>query len=100
MDVIIGSGGEAPGETQGKKIRVIKALNFPELRFEWHPGKMKVYVVRVGQTPEIGEVFAHDVTDLGAAHTAVQIWLRGYRTAKGERWDDSGKLIERKQDGN
>jgi hypothetical protein len=77
-------------------IKIIRTPSFPEFRFEWHPGRQKVYVVRVGRRPEIGEVFAHDVTTEGGAYNAAAIWLRGYRTAKGERWDDSGKLIERK----
>lgn len=76
-------------------ITKIQALAFPEFRFEWHPGKRKCYLVRLGVTPEIGEVFAHDIENEGQAWNAVQIWLRGYRTAKGERWNDSGKLIER-----
>jgi hypothetical protein len=65
----------------------------PNFRFEYHPLKKKVYMVRIGATPEIGEVFAHDIENEGAAHNAVLIWLRGYRTANGDRWNENGKLI-------
>ena len=71
----------------------IRAPNFPQFRFEWHPAKSKVYLIRDGVVPEVGEVFAHDVTSFGAAQNAVLIWLRGYRTARGEMWNDAGKLI-------
>lgn len=78
-----------------EKILHIKSPAWPGLRFEFHPGKRKVYVIRIGAKPEIGEVFAHDIETEGAAHNAVLIWLRGYRTAKGEMWDDGGKLIRK-----
>jgi len=65
------------------------------LRFEWHPISRKCFMVRVGQKPEIGELFACEIENEGQAHNAVLIWLRGYRTAQGERWNDAGKLIER-----
>ena len=79
----------------GLRIYHIKAPNAPQFRFEYHPQKKKIYLIRVGVKPEIGEVFAHDVESEGAAHNAVLIWLRGYRTAKGEMWDDAGKLIRK-----
>lgn len=77
------------------RITHIRAPLLPEYRFEYHPAKKKVYAIRVGAEPEIGEVFAHDVESDGAAHNAVLVWLRGYRTAKGEMWDDAGKLIRK-----
>lgn len=80
----------------GQTVKVIKSPNFPEFRFEWHIGVRKVYLVRIGQTPEIGEVFAHDIENEGQAQTAVLIWLRGYRAAMGHIWNENGKLIERK----
>jgi hypothetical protein len=79
-----------PGE-----IYHMKSPAWPSIRFEYHPNKKKVYLVRVGTVPERGEVMAHDIENEGAAHNAVLIFLRGYRVAKGDRWDDSGKLIMR-----
>jgi hypothetical protein len=73
----------------------IKTPTAPQFRYEYHPTKSKVYLVRVGVKPEIGEAIAHNIMDEGAAHNAVLIWLRGYRTAKGEMWDDAGKLIRK-----
>lgn len=81
----------APG---GSTVKVIRAPLHPQFRFEYHRLKKKVYVVRVGGKPEIGEVFAHEIENDGQAHNAVLVWLRGYRAAKGERWNDAGKLIE------
>ena len=72
----------------------IKTPTVPQFRFEWHSNR-KVYLIRVGATPEIGELLATDIADAGAAHTAVALFLRGYRVAKGERWDDAGKLIRK-----
>lgn len=66
------------------KIIHIKAPNLPQFRFEWHPGIKKVYLIRVGTSPEIGEMFAHEITTEGAAWNAVLIFLRGYRIAKAE----------------
>lgn len=80
------------------KITHIKAPTFPGLRFEWHPQRKRIYLIRAGVTPEIGELIATDIETEGAAHNAVLIWLRGYRTAKGEMWDDAGKLIRNGKD--
>lgn len=67
-----------------EKITIIKAPLAAQFRFEWHPVKKKVYLVRVGVVPEIGEAFAHEIENEGAAWNAVLIWMRGYRTAKAE----------------
>ena len=75
----------------------VKTPAFPQFRFEFHPQKHRVYLIRVGAVPEIGEAVAFDIVDTGAATNAVLIWLRGYRTAKGEMWDDAGKLIRSKE---
>lgn len=90
-----------PGAVQfrtpnGDAIRIIKAPNFPQFRFEWHPKARRVYLVRIGQKPEIGEVFAFEIENEGQATNAVLIWLRGYRAALGHVWNDAGQLIERK----
>jgi len=82
--------------TGGDPIRVIKSPNWPDFRFEYHPKTKRVYLVRIGHKPEIGEVFAFDIENEGQAHNAVLIWLRGYRAAIGHIWNDAGKLIERK----
>lgn len=66
------------------KIVHIKAPNAPQYRFEWHPKIKKVYLIRVGAVPEIGEMFAHEIETEGAAWNAVLIFLRGYRIAKAE----------------
>ena len=73
----------------------IKTPSWPQFRFEYHATKRKIFLIRVGVKPEIGEVFAHNIDTEGAAYNAVMIWLRGYRTAKGEMWDDAGKLIRK-----
>jgi hypothetical protein len=53
----------------------------PQFRFEWHPRTKRVYTIRVGATPEVGELIAFDVENHGQAINAVNIWCRGYRTA-------------------
>jgi hypothetical protein len=53
--------------------------NLPGYRFEYHPGVKKVYVIRVGVMPEVGEAFAFDIENHGAAWNAVLYWVRGYR---------------------
>lgn len=67
-----------------EKIYHIKAPMAPQFRFEWHPKAKKVYLIVIGAEPEIGEAFAHEIENEGAAWNAVLIWLRGYRTAKAE----------------
>lgn len=57
----------------------IKQPNFPQFRFEWHPQKRKVYLVRLGRTPLIGEILAENAETHGDAYNFVQTWLRGFR---------------------
>lgn len=59
--------------------------NLPQFQFEWHPGKKKVYVIRLGTVPEVGEVLAHDIENRGAAINAVLIWSRGFNAAQFDR---------------
>lgn len=66
------------------KIYHLKTKNWPQFRFEWHPGTKKIYLIRVGTKPEIGEAFAHEIETEGAAWNATLIWLRGYGEAKRE----------------
>lgn len=60
----------------------VKNPNMPQFRFEWHPGKKIVYVIRLDVTPLIGEAIAHDIENSGSAINAMLIWCRGYKTAK------------------
>ena len=57
----------------------IKQPAFPQFRFEYHPQVRKVYLVRLGVEPLIGEGIALEVPDYGVATNSVLIWLRGYR---------------------
>lgn len=60
------------------RIVHIKAGSRPEYRFEWHPRSRRVYLIRVGAVPQIGEVLAFDISTHGDAVNAVLIWLRGF----------------------
>lgn len=60
----------------------VKIPSLPQFRFEWHHETRKVYYVRLGTVPEVGEILAHDIDNRGAATNAVLIWCRGYREAK------------------
>ena len=81
---VFGAGGVAKANGADVQIFHIKAPMFPQFRFEWHPGKKSVYLIRVGAQPEIGENIAENADDQGRAQMAVLIWLRGYRAAKAE----------------
>lgn len=50
----------------------------PQYRFEWHPKKRIVYLIRLGAKPEIGEAMALDIVTHGDAINAVAIWGRGF----------------------
>lgn len=54
---------------------------FPHFRFEWHPGARRVYLIRLNVEPLMGEPFAFEIDNEGAAWNAVLIFLRGYRAA-------------------
>jgi len=60
----------------------IKQPRHPEFRFEWHPNSKKVYVIRIGVSPEVGEILAFDIDTHGGAINAVLIWTRGYAAAQ------------------
>lgn len=64
------------------QIYHIKTPTFPQFRFEWHPVAKRVYLIRVGAVPLVGEPIAFEVKTHGDAQNAVLIWLRGYRQAK------------------
>ena len=78
---------------EGEGIYHIQAPTFPQFRFEWHPSARRVYLVRVGAVPVIGEAMAFEVKNHGDAQNAVLIWLRGYRQAKLEL-DDPTALLQ------
>ena len=63
----------------GERILHIKTPTFPQFRFEWHPGAKRVYLIRVGVLPVIGEPIAFEVKTHGDAQNVVLIFLRGYR---------------------
>ena len=64
------------------RIYHIKQPSLPQYRFEYHPRVKKVYVIRVGAVPEVGEAFAFEIENQGAAYNAVLYWLRGYKEAE------------------
>ena len=66
------------------QILKLSAPNFPLFRFEWHPEKKKVYLIRLGVTPVTGEIVEEEVSTHGHALNVVKVWLRGYRTGKAE----------------
>jgi hypothetical protein len=62
-------------------IKVIKNVNFPQFRFEYHPEIGKVYVMPT-PTPGaklVAEVIAEHCDTEGRAFGFVQTWCRGYR---------------------
>lgn len=63
----------------GEMVLHIKQPNFPQYRFEWHPQSRKVYLIRLGATPLIGEILAEHAETHGAAYNFVQTFLRGFR---------------------
>lgn len=63
----------------GLKVLHIKQPNYPQFRFEWHPGTRKVYLIRVGAKPLVGEKLAEHAETHGEAYAYVQTFLRGYR---------------------
>lgn len=72
------------GEPLPSRILQIKAPLLPHLRFEWHPGTRRVYVIRLGAVPLVGDPIAFDIENHGQATNAVLIWTRGYRAARAE----------------
>lgn len=66
----------------GQATFCIRQPGFPQWRFEWHPQKRKVYLVRMANTPLTGEVIAEHAETHAAAFGAVQTWLRGYHEGR------------------
>jgi hypothetical protein len=63
----------------GEMVLHIKQPNYPQYRFEYHPQSRKVYLIRLGTTPLIGEILAEHAETHGAAYNFVQTFLRGFR---------------------
>jgi hypothetical protein len=74
-------GRDADPTGEGKDVIHLKSLmgDVSHYRFEWHPQKRKVYLVRRGRDPEIGEILAEHANTHGEAINFVQTFLRGYR---------------------
>ncbi len=67
-----------------KTVLVMEQPQWPDFRFEWHPGAERVYVIRVGVKPMMGDPIAFDIEDAKSAKDSVTQWLRGYTAAKHE----------------
>ena len=71
--------GRDPHPSGQQMVYHIKQPNFPQYRFEWHPQSRKVYLIRLGSAPLIGEILAEHAETHGDAHNFVQTFLRGFR---------------------
>lgn len=65
-----------------ERILHFKPPQFPEVRFEWHPGIKQVYVIHTTTEPQVAEPMAYEIENHGAAQNAVLIWLRGYKEGR------------------
>lgn len=68
-----------PPSSLGQPALHIKDPRYPDLRFEWHPGVEKLYVVPLNREPLMGHMVASQVDTHGKATTAMWIFLRGLR---------------------
>lgn len=86
----------------------LQILNFaqpdiPELRFEWHPGCYKVYVIPTKPFMPTAELITDRIKTKENAHAAVMLWCRGYLAHKQkfgevetkENLDDQQPLLAR-----
>lgn len=71
--------GRDPHPTGRDLVYHIKQPNYPQYRFEFHPQSRKVYLIRLGTTPLIGEILAEHAETHGDAYNFVQTFLRGFR---------------------
>ncbi len=71
--------GRDPHPSGQEMVYHIKQPLFPQWRFEWHPGTRKVYLIRLGVVPLVGEIIAEHAETHGSAINFVQSFLRGYR---------------------
>lgn len=64
------------------RIYHVKQPALPQFQFEWHPRVKRLYLIRLGLLPTIGEVIAHDVKDMGMAINYMLVWCRGFKEGK------------------
>jgi hypothetical protein len=76
---VIGAEFNTPDTTN---ILHIKAVAYPQYRFEWHPNNGVVFVIRVGGAQEIAEPVSDMVRDQGTAEKVVGIWCQGYHSGE------------------
>jgi len=62
----------------------LKAAHVPDYRFEWHPEVKRVFAFKQGGKG-VPEILAFGIENHGAALNAVNIWTRGYRSARSEK---------------
>ena len=65
-------------QTAKGQIYTMRSPKHPQFRFEWHPVTMRVYVVRLGVLPEIGELVSPNVYDNEHARTITLAYCNGY----------------------
>ncbi|MFO1081880.1 MAG: hypothetical protein U1E23_14775 [Reyranellaceae bacterium] len=75
-------GREPHPSAAGRDVYHIADPRLPQYRFEWHPKKRIVYLVRLGAVPLTGEAMAHHVETHGDAIRAVQTWARGFHEGR------------------
>lgn len=63
-----------------ERIAKFTQPRLPQFLFEWHPKAEKVYVIRIGVVPAVGEVIGFHIKDHGQASNCVLTWCRGYLT--------------------
>lgn len=51
----------------------------PGYVFEWHPETNRVYAIRKGSTPLVGELIVEKIADQTTFARVVEIWIKGYR---------------------
>lgn len=74
-------------------IQHIRSPLTPEYRFEYHPETGKVYLIRVGRTPEVGEVIAEHCDTHGRAFGFVQTYLRGLDEGRRDVASNNKRMI-------
>lgn len=63
----------------GPDVFNIRSMLISDIRLEWHSGACKLYVVRVGAVPEIGELLAEHVETREQAEHVARAYLSGVR---------------------
>jgi len=65
-------------KTERGQVFIMRSPRHPQFRFEWHPTASRVYVVRVGVVPEIGELVSPNVFEAEHARTITLAYCVGY----------------------